>query len=89
MLPQYYPDPASGTFGVHFNLLQKVLAVTVRVIQRDAEDKGAAFNARPYFRLLVTWLMDLNVLDAGGMDTNNLQVSRRFARTNEGGKRTA
>lgn len=71
---QYYPDPASGTFGVHFNLLQKVLAVTVRIIQRDAADKAAAFNARPYFRLLVTWLMDLNVLDAGGMDTNNLQV---------------
>ncbi|KAI3908415.1 hypothetical protein MKW92_020455 [Papaver armeniacum] len=32
-------------------LLPKILLVTVRVIQKDADEKKTAFNPRPYFRL--------------------------------------
>nr|XP_043622240.1 CCR4-NOT transcription complex subunit 1-like [Erigeron canadensis] len=45
------------------SLLSKVLAVTVRFIQKDAEDKKTSFNPRPYFRLFIDWLLDLNTLD--------------------------
>lgn len=44
-------------------LLSKVLTVTVRFIQKDAEEKKTAFNPRPYFRLFIDWLLDLNTLD--------------------------
>ncbi|KAI3711268.1 hypothetical protein L2E82_41237 [Cichorium intybus] len=45
------------------SLLSKVLAVTVRFIQKDAEDKKTSFNPRPYFRLFIDWLLDLSTLD--------------------------
>lgn len=60
------------------NLLNKVLAVTVRVIQRDAEDKKSAFHPRPYFRLFVNWLMDFNSPDPA-LDASNFQVLTAFA----------
>ncbi|XP_071726639.1 uncharacterized protein [Rutidosis leptorrhynchoides] len=44
-------------------LLSKVLAVTVRFIQKDAEERKSSFNPRPYFRLFIDWLLDLNTLD--------------------------
>ncbi|KAK1408886.1 hypothetical protein QVD17_41009 [Tagetes erecta] len=46
------------------SLLSKVLAVTVRFIQKDAEDKKTSFNPRPYFRLFIDWLLDLSTLDS-------------------------
>ncbi|XP_024992566.1 CCR4-NOT transcription complex subunit 1 isoform X3 [Cynara cardunculus var. scolymus] len=45
------------------SLLSKVLAVTVRFIQKDAEEKKTSFNPRPYFRLFIDWLLDLSTLD--------------------------
>ncbi|KAH9287615.1 hypothetical protein KI387_031732 [Taxus chinensis] len=60
------------------NLLNKVLAVTVRVIQRDAEEKKSAFHPRPYFRLFVNWLMDFNSPDPA-LDASNFQVLTAFA----------
>ncbi|KAJ0845446.1 putative sulfate adenylyltransferase [Helianthus annuus] len=43
-------------------LTSKVLAVTVRFIQKDAEDKKTSFNPRPYYRLFIDWLLDLSTL---------------------------
>ncbi|CAK7347840.1 unnamed protein product [Dovyalis caffra] len=40
-------------------LLSKILAVAVKFIQRDSEGKKNSFNARPYFRLFISWLQDL------------------------------
>ncbi|KAK1578369.1 hypothetical protein Q3G72_029758 [Acer saccharum] len=44
-------------------LWSKILSVTVRVIQRDAEEKKGSFNPRPYFRLFINWLFDLVTQD--------------------------
>ncbi|OEL27045.1 CCR4-NOT transcription complex subunit 1 [Dichanthelium oligosanthes] len=41
------------------NILSKILSVTVRIIQKDAEEKKASFNPQPYFRLFINWLYDL------------------------------
>ena len=40
-------------------MLTKVLGVAARALVADADEQGAGFNARPYFRLLVTWSADL------------------------------
>jgi CCR4-NOT transcription complex subunit 1 len=47
--------------------------VTVRFIQKDAEDKKSSFNPRPYFRLFINWLLDLGSLDPV-IDGANFQV---------------
>ncbi|KAK8565927.1 hypothetical protein V6N12_059472 [Hibiscus sabdariffa] len=44
-------------------LLSKILTVTVKFIQKEAEDKKSSFNPRPYFRLFINWLLDLGSLD--------------------------
>lgn len=54
--------------------LRQVLAVTVRFIQRDADEKKMTFNARPYFRLFINWLVDLSSLDPV-FDGANFQVN--------------
>ncbi|KAM5554755.1 hypothetical protein ABKV19_022924 [Rosa sericea] len=59
-------------------LLSKILAVTVRFIQKDAEEKKSSFNARPYFRLFVNWLLDLGSLDPV-IDGANFQILTAFA----------
>ncbi|KAM0934312.1 putative CCR4-Not complex component, Not1, MIF4G-like domain superfamily [Dioscorea sansibarensis] len=61
-------------------LLSKVLSVTVRVIQRDAEEKKSFFNPRPYFRLFINWLLDLASPDSV-LDGANFQVLTSFANT--------
>lgn len=45
----------------------------MRFIQKDAEEKKASFNPRPYFRLFVNWLLDLGSLDPV-VDGANFQV---------------
>ncbi|KAL3616494.1 hypothetical protein CASFOL_039884 [Castilleja foliolosa] len=60
------------------SLLPKVLAVTVKCIQKDAEEKKATFNARPYFRLFINWLLDLCILDPV-FDGANFQVLTALA----------
>ncbi|KAL4353352.1 hypothetical protein GQ457_06G032980 [Hibiscus cannabinus] len=59
-------------------LLSKILAVTVKFIQKEAEDKKASFNPRPYFRLFINWLLDLGSLDPVP-DGANFQILTAFA----------
>ncbi|KAL7238560.1 hypothetical protein ACSBR2_004617 [Camellia fascicularis] len=59
------------------SLLPKVLAVTVRFIQKDAEERKASFNPRPYFRLFINWLMDLGSMEV--FEGANFQVLTAFA----------
>ncbi|KHG29327.1 CCR4-NOT transcription complex subunit 1 [Gossypium arboreum] len=59
-------------------LMSKILTVTVRLIQKEAEDKKAAFNPRPYFRLFINWLLDLGSLDPVP-DGANFQILTAFA----------
>ncbi|OWM64897.1 hypothetical protein CDL15_Pgr028614 [Punica granatum] len=54
-------------------VLQRIMAVTIRYIQKDAEDKKASFNPRPYFRLFINWLLDLNSSDPA-VDGASFQV---------------
>ncbi|EEF50313.1 ccr4-not transcription complex, putative [Ricinus communis] len=61
-----------------FFLLSKILAVTVRFIQKDSEEKKLSFNPRPYFRLFVNWLLDLVSPDPI-IDGTNLQILTAFA----------
>ncbi|KAG8391589.1 hypothetical protein BUALT_Bualt01G0203200 [Buddleja alternifolia] len=60
------------------SLLPKVLAVTVKFIQKDAEEKRSSFNPRPYFRLFVNWLLDLCSLEPV-FDGANFQVLTALA----------
>ncbi|KAI3874808.1 hypothetical protein MKW98_019381 [Papaver atlanticum] len=61
-------------------LLPKILLVTVRVIQKDADEKKTAFNPRPYFRLFVNWLLDLGSPDPV-LEGANFQILAAFANT--------
>ena len=45
----------------------------MRFIQKDAGEKKGSFNPRPYFRLIVNWLLDLGSLDPV-IDGANFQV---------------
>ncbi|KAB1225230.1 CCR4-NOT transcription complex subunit 1 [Morella rubra] len=60
-----------------FSIL-KILAVTVRFIQKNAEEKKESFNPRPYFRLFINWLLDLSSLDPV-VDGANFQILAAFA----------
>lgn len=51
----------------------QILTVTSEAIQKDSEEKTAAFNPRPYFRLFTNWLFDLDSLDPI-LDGANFQV---------------
>ncbi|RZC53428.1 hypothetical protein C5167_012294 [Papaver somniferum] len=62
-------------------LLPKILLVTVRVIQKDADEKKTAFNPRPYFRLFVNWLLDLGSPDPVLEGANFQQILAAFANT--------
>ncbi|KAL0547689.1 hypothetical protein IC582_012113 [Cucumis melo] len=59
-------------------LLSRILAVTVRFIQKDAEEKKGSFNPRPYFRLFINWLPDLGSLEPI-VDGANFQILTAFA----------
>lgn len=50
-----------------------MLSVTVRVIQKVADEKKANFLPRPYFRLFVMWLMEFSAPDPL-LDASNFQV---------------
>ncbi|CAK8541948.1 unnamed protein product [Lathyrus sativus] len=58
-------------------LLSKILAVTVRFIVKDAEEKKISFNPRPFSRLFINWLLDLGSLEPV-TDGANLQVFVTF-----------
>ncbi|KAL4458253.1 hypothetical protein ABPG75_013118 [Micractinium tetrahymenae] len=44
-------------------LLTKVLGILATVLQRDADERGGAFNGRPYFRLCIGFLAELSPAD--------------------------
>lgn len=79
LLVKYYVDPGN-TAMIKINLLNKVLMVAVKVLLRDADEKKTAFNSKPFFRLFVTWLIDLNSPDPI-LDSSNFQVLTGFATT--------
>ncbi|CAH2080488.1 unnamed protein product [Thlaspi arvense] len=54
----------------------QVLAVAVKFIQKDADERKTSFNPRPYFRLFINWLLDLGSMDSVSDD---IQVSTAFA----------
>ncbi|KAG2320415.1 hypothetical protein Bca52824_013628 [Brassica carinata] len=72
---KYFPEQESCS---KLFLLSEIMAVTVRSIQKDAEDKKTSLNPRPYFRLFINWLLDLCSLDPG-TDGANFQVLTAFA----------
>ncbi|CAN0921789.1 CCR4-NOT transcription complex subunit 1 [Linum grandiflorum] len=59
-------------------LLSKMLAVTVKHIQKDSEDKKLAFNPRPYFRLFINLMLDLVSLESGN-EGGIFQILTSFA----------
>ncbi|CAN1248813.1 CCR4-NOT transcription complex subunit 1 [Linum perenne] len=59
-------------------LLSKMLAVTVKYIQKDSEDKKLSFNPRPYFRLFINLLLDLVSLESGN-EGGIFQILTSFA----------
>ncbi|KAL7203784.1 hypothetical protein ACSBR2_016943 [Camellia fascicularis] len=72
---KFYPvDQGSNKLS----LLPKVLGVTMRLVQKDAEEKKSSFNPRPYFRLFINWLLDLGSIDLV-FDGANFQVLTAFA----------
>ncbi|KAJ6337998.1 hypothetical protein OIU76_007635 [Salix suchowensis] len=58
--------------------LSKILSITVKFIQKDSEEKKNSFNARPYFRLFISWLRDLLSPEPIG-DGVNFQILTAFA----------
>ncbi|KAM7274650.1 hypothetical protein ACFE04_016516 [Oxalis oulophora] len=63
-----------------FFLLNKILSVIVKFIQKDAEEKKASFNPRPYFRLFINFLLDLYSMEPVA-DGSNFQILTAFANT--------
>jgi hypothetical protein len=59
------------------SLLSKILFVTARTIQKDAEEKKVSFNPRPYFRLFINLLSELSTADLH--DAATFQVLTAFA----------
>ncbi|KAG5558355.1 hypothetical protein RHGRI_008322 [Rhododendron griersonianum] len=59
-------------------LWPKILSVAVRVLHRDAEENRVSFNPRPYFRLFISWILDLLAPDSI-LQGSNLQVLIAFA----------
>ncbi|KAF8113037.1 hypothetical protein N665_0058s0130 [Sinapis alba] len=72
---KYFPEQESSS---KLFLLSEIMAVTVRSIQKDADDKKTSLNPRPYFRLFINWLLDLCSLDPG-TDGATFQVLTAFA----------
>ncbi|CAN6299787.1 unnamed protein product [Urochloa humidicola] len=60
------------------SLLHKILTVTARIIQKDAEEKKVSFNVRPYFCLFINWLSALTTSDLHH-DGTNFQILTAFA----------
>nr|GLL40743.1 CCR4-NOT transcription complex subunit 1-like [Ipomoea trifida] len=56
----------------------KVLAVTVKFILRDSDEKADSFDPRPYFRLFINWIIDLCSSDSI-FNGANFQILTLFA----------
>ncbi|XP_019188947.1 PREDICTED: CCR4-NOT transcription complex subunit 1-like [Ipomoea nil] len=72
---KFYPVD-QGTSKI--SLLSRVLAVTVKFIQRDSDEKSDSFDPRPYFRLFINWIIDLCSSDPI-FDGANFQILSVFA----------
>ena len=61
MLARFYGrvPGARGALTSRVALLSRGLTAAVSVLLRDQDERGAAFNPRPYFRVLSTWLAAL------------------------------
>ena len=59
-------------------LLGKSLAAVVRLALKDVDERGAAFNPRPYHRALTGLMMEMHAPDAS-LDSSHPQVLAAFA----------
>ena len=59
-------------------LLGKSLAAVVRLALKDVDERGAAFNPRPYHRALTGLMMEMHAPDAA-LDSSHPQVLASFA----------
>ena len=67
-----YDQQADPNQSVRVMILNKSLAVLVRVLQRDAEEKRFLFNPRLFFRIFVNMIMDLSQADYMGDSSGHL-----------------
>nr|GMD59423.1 CCR4-NOT transcription complex subunit 1 [Ipomoea batatas] len=72
----YYGEYSNTGPGA--NTANRVLAVTVKFIQRDSDEKADSFDPRPYFRLFINWIIDLCSSDSI-FDGANFQILTLFA----------
>ncbi|CAH1412447.1 unnamed protein product [Lactuca virosa] len=63
LVPYYIPTEYLSLLVTLCRHSRQVLAVTMRFIQKDAEEKKTSFNPRPYLKLFIDWLLDLSTLD--------------------------
>jgi len=75
MIRFYFPEGANNN---RIQLLTSVLTIVGRVLARDYEMNKTRFNQRPYFRLFVNLLVDLNTFDPV-LEAINLQVLLTFS----------
>ena len=59
-------------------LLGRALAAVVRLAVKDVDERGAAFNPRPYHRVLTGLMMEMHAPDAA-LDSSHPQVLAAFA----------
>eukprot|EP00742_Colponemidia_sp_Colp-10_P004133 GILJ01004411.1.p1 GENE.GILJ01004411.1~~GILJ01004411.1.p1 ORF type:complete len:2283 (+),score=370.59 GILJ01004411.1:173-7021(+) len=72
-----YSDPNAQT---KVNILLKALNAIVKVLMKDYDSNKKTFNQRPYFRLLVNLLVDLNQPDPV-LEQCNYQLLTAFSNT--------
>lgn len=72
-------SPQGAVFVSKMGLLTTTLNVVADVLTRDFERDPEAFNQRPYFRLIVNLLQDLNANDPE-LDTISAQILAAFAK---------
>eukprot|EP00698_Gefionella_okellyi_P025035 TRINITY_DN9037_c0_g1_i1.p1 TRINITY_DN9037_c0_g1~~TRINITY_DN9037_c0_g1_i1.p1 ORF type:complete len:2034 (-),score=429.50 TRINITY_DN9037_c0_g1_i1:786-6887(-) len=64
-----------ATPATKVNLFNKAVGAAVRVLTRDHESKSSRLYQRPYYRLFICWLADLNTVD----DMNSFQLLAGFS----------
>jgi CCR4-NOT transcription complex subunit 1 len=70
-----YSDPSTRV-----PLLGKILSIVASAIMRESAASGGLFDSRPYFRLLLDLIQDLNVPEqVDGQVTSNVAVLAQFA----------
>jgi len=69
---------SSEPIASRLSLLGRALVAIARTAMRDTDERGAAFNPRPYFRALCGLMMEMHAPDST-LDTGHPQVLAAFA----------